>query len=119
MKLTKYCPELFYDIVAVPNFLKFFIFTLLENTHLILFFFINFGIFIECPLKSISKNYGTSNDLAVKSLLLNFGNPLKPLKNLLNAQSRCPMLEIKLCELTSLSHSFSCLSLTKSPSQLI
>jgi hypothetical protein len=44
----------------------------------------------EC-LKSISKCYGISKLLAVNSFFLNFGKPFYPLKNLLNALSRCPI----------------------------
>jgi hypothetical protein len=56
-----------------------------------LFFLQNFGIWINECLKSISKCYGISKLLAVNSFFLNFGKPFYPLKNLLNALSRCPI----------------------------
>jgi hypothetical protein len=48
---------------------------------------------------------------------LNFGKPFYPLKNLLNALSRCPIEAINDWLLTSFNHSFSVLSLTISPDE--
>ena len=83
MKLTKYWPHAFLEMVAVPILPCF---TFLEKTHFNLLssflVLMNLGIWIFLCLKSNFNPDGTSNDYMLSYLDLYFGNPPWCLKNL-------------------------------------